>query len=556
LITISVDASKVHTSRQKSQIHDMADHVQRYKYEKGQFIKIEQGFCAAPTTSDGNCNWDVYYQEVMIFGSVGVILAGLLILFWVTFWIARRFCRCCGGMEASAPRMLCLVEKDLARFNGYTSFEIWAPKILIWLMFVAGFILLAIGWANNEFARGKITDFANQIYRQGVDVRDDLRSTNDTVTAAYYSLASSNLITQPLPNITKALDVAVVSADATVYQSNESRDYGVEFSIVRVAITHLTFFLCLIAFIMGTIAAVLNKPRLSLIASQIAMFGLVLVLVVLGVHYAFTIVSVDICDEMDKLVPVQTVPTNSSTLGSLLACDEPVRMDSYKKAWNLTEELRQSALFSGCALFQDNKNLLVGSTTAIEQACKVWSDGTPRPFTLQDGRNQANSSCTSLQDVPWQTCDPSSLTLQTVYPQILNLKVSSSSCGAPSGTSLRHCADSCEEGSTCALLSKNLVLLFDTVTNQLDPSIPVLANTSSCEFLLGFVRRTHVYACSDILQSVDAIWGVCLGLIFAVGISSTMMLIGYKRFDEENARAGFIPKYHFKRSSRVRPDLS
>jgi len=552
LMAMSVEGIKnVQTSRKRGDIVKMAHTVQRYKYDNGVFKKVPRGFCAYPTTSDNTCDWDIYMQEVMIFGSVGIILSCLLIIFWVAFWLARRFCRCCGGMDASSSRMVCLVDKDQSKFNGYASFEIWLPKIVIWLMFLTGFILLAIGWANNEYSRVKLNSFADKIQEQGHSLQISMKSENATIMNTYNTLFDSNLITRELPNTRRQLAVAVVSAGTNLEDSGEAHDIARHFEAVRFAITHFTFFLCMFSMILGCIAAMINKPKLSLAGSQIAMFGLVLNLIVFGFHYAFTIVSCDVCDEMDKIYPVQNIAPRNSSLGALLGCDETVRMQTYDDARASTEELRQLALFSGCSRFLDNKDMFQGATSTIQSACRVWADGDERPFNLDQGKNVANSSCTVGQYGNWQVCDSATLTLQTVYSRIVSLPVAAL-CQAPSGTTVAQCADSCVN-STCSQVSRNLRVLFGSVSNSLDGSIQVVTGISQCDFLLDWTQNTYDDACDHILTSSDAIWGVCLGLIFVIGLSSTMMLLGFKRFDEENARAGFIPKYHFKRSSRIRP---
>eukprot|EP00301_Raphidiophrys_heterophryoidea_P016183 c2571_g1_i1.p1 GENE.c2571_g1_i1~~c2571_g1_i1.p1 ORF type:complete len:558 (+),score=116.00 c2571_g1_i1:34-1707(+) len=531
------DATTVETSRKLSQIRQMSDAVQRYRYDSGKFVPVSKGFCAYPTTSDGSCDWEIYDQEVMIFGSVGIILACLLIIFWVAFWLARRFCNCCGGMEATSARNLCFVNKDQSTFNGYTAFQIWLPKIVIWLMMLATFILLCIGWVNNEDSRKSIAQFGRDIHNQGHEIHNELVQQNTSITQSYNLIASSNAVTLALPNITTTLAVAVASSKLTITEADTDRDLILHFDMVRFSITHFTFFLCFAALIAGTIASLCNLPRVSLAASQFAMFGLVLVLIVLGFHYAFTIVTVDLCDEMEKLVPVQKIPAINSTLGILLACDKPVRMATFTAATDDTEELRQTALFSGCSVFLQNQDKFQTTTSEIVNACSVWTNGS-RPFTLQQGRNIANTSCTPGQSsAPWQTCDSASRRYKTVYPQISNLQVSSS----------------CSSDPTCQSAVENMKSLFNTVANDLDLSVPVLTNISTCEKLVELVAKSQTLGCDRITRNVDAVWGVALGLIFTIGIGSTMMLLGYKRFDEENARAGFIPKYHFKRASRVRP---
>lgn len=432
---------------------------------------------------DSSCHWDTYGLTLARYGGVGVVIAGLCILSFITF-ILLRACNGCGG---NTPTRGVLGGEPRAF---YTKGQIATIKVVVLVVITPIVIAVIFGLLLNK----NISPQMNQI-------SDEYSASASTAIAEIRRAATDVLSMRLTSNYTdtasQTFNTAREVEDRMKYLEDIFQKYDLARSVVLYAALVGAGLLCLLAFL----SVCFNLRRLSFCSGLVAFWICALVWLTFAAHFSTTKISYDMCTESEifitQLTPAPTPPPYSNQ-NTISGTGSGVKSGPLPEFWSCGP----NSAFETFASLID----VAIDYAANQEACK----------NFQNICQFYNVHCPSS---PASACN-----LTTLDYFVNNTFIEDSN----KTMTVDQCSRECKEGyyqRSCATIMSDVVQIANYTV-----SAARMQPFTSCNYALPTVTSLHPLFCGDITntQYSVAVASLICG-IFMIALI-VLLIMGYKRF--------------------------
>jgi hypothetical protein len=215
--------------------------------------------CPVGAKSRSDCDAMGYVTRLIVFSVPGIIIAGLLLLFWPVYIIGKYCCDCCGGRYQS-PNFCCPVEME-AR---YSKGDLLRPKVLAFLacaMAIAGF---AWGYTGGSSLTSGLLEFTDGVSGIARNVNGQVQKMHDALIIQVYNASTDQMDTIDFFNAGGgAATFAEANKTVTKFDSLIQDNIGTVRSQIQqyVPLVFIIFIVPPIVMVLGMILGFLNLRR-------------------------------------------------------------------------------------------------------------------------------------------------------------------------------------------------------------------------------------------------------------------------------------------------------
>ena len=471
--------------------------------------------CPVSAKSRADCDTTGYITRLVVFSVPGIIIAGLMLLFWPMYIIGKYCCDCCGGRYQS-PNFCCPVEME-AR---YSKGDLVRPKVLVILacsMAIAGFVW---GYTGGSSLTSGLLSFADAVSGIANNVQTQVDTMHNALVVQIYNASTGQTNTFDLFTMYNG-SAAFAQANKTVNQFNSliQNNIGTVKSQIQqwVPLVFVIFILPPVIMVVGMILGFLNLRRYipMIVVWLLFLLGIILWLTH-GLFCAGSMLTADACVEIRG-----SAYGLQNTLSALIGCSNAM-FQPFRDSFNTLLQTQTQAVCEAIKPFCYDKTQ---NSQANLGALKMFVCPDPQPI-----------DCKSLSFGSLVVWVQTALYINPIFNSDPTSQQNGYICATPANENrcyLNLCQTDCNNGAALSQTGKIAQQVYSMflATQKVSVVIDTLASQySNCDGLLSTMVGPFVTPCDTVVNALvfDRQSSGLLGLGIIAGIFAFAW--GAKRF--------------------------